>query len=306
MTCIHTHASCTGVTCSILGTPWVKFFDYALLSDDIIITDPVIAKSYLEVIEECKFTKSKEKSFISTMSALEFAKNRSFAINNSSDDGCSGRQTQFNYFNTPSIPLFCQPIKTGFFPSSSSSDNFKGSVLLGLRSEHTMASQSSQPQSVHEFTVKDARGTDVDLSIYKGKVLLIVNVASQCGLTNSNYTELTKLYEKYKDQGLEILAFPCNQFGAQEPGSNEEIQQFACTRFKAEYPIFDKVDVNGSNTTPIYKFLKSSKGGLFGDDIKWNFSKFLVNKEGHVVDRYAPTTSPLSIEKDIKKLLGNA
>ncbi|CAK9184609.1 unnamed protein product [Ilex paraguariensis] len=153
---------------------------------------------------------------------------------------------------------------------------------------------------------KDARGTDVDLSIYKGKVLLIVNVASQCGLTNSNYTELTKLYEKYKDQGLEILAFPCNQFGAQEPGSNEEIQQFACTRFKAEYPIFDKVDVNGSNTTPIYKFLKSSKGGLFGDDIKWNFSKFLVNKEGHVVDRYAPTTSPLSIEKDIKKLLGNA
>ncbi|CAI9771776.1 unnamed protein product [Fraxinus pennsylvanica] len=169
-----------------------------------------------------------------------------------------------------------------------------------------MASNSTKPQSVHSFTVKDAKGNDVDLSIYEGKVLLIVNVASQCGLTNSNYKELTKLYEKYKDQGLEILAFPCNQFGSQEPGTNEEIQQFACTRFKAEYPIFDKVDVNGSNAAPLYKFLKSSKGGFLGDSIKWNFSKFLVDKEGCVVDRYAPTTSPLSIEKDIKKLLEKA
>ncbi|AQK54126.1 putative phospholipid hydroperoxide glutathione peroxidase 6, mitochondrial [Zea mays] len=169
----------------------------------------------------------------------------------------------------------------------------------------SMAAASSAT-SVHDFTVKDASGKDVDLSTYKGKVLLIVNVASQCGLTNSNYTELSQLYEKYKDQGFEILAFPCNQFGGQEPGTNEEIVQFACTRFKAEYPIFDKVDVNGDNTAPIYKFLKSSKGSLFGDNIKWNFSKFLVDKEGHVVERYAPTTSPLSIEKDIKKLLGSS
>ncbi|KAL6634881.1 hypothetical protein ACP70R_027552 [Stipagrostis hirtigluma subsp. patula] len=169
----------------------------------------------------------------------------------------------------------------------------------------SMAAASSAA-SVHDFTVKDASGKDVDLSTYKGKVLLIVNVASQCGLTNSNYTELSQLYEKYKDQGFEILAFPCNQFGGQEPGTNEEIVQFACTRFKAEYPIFDKVDVNGDNTAPIYKFLKSSKGGLFGDNIKWNFSKFLVDKEGRVVERYAPTTSPLSIEKDIKKLLGSS
>ncbi|KAK1374395.1 Glutathione peroxidase [Heracleum sosnowskyi] len=169
-----------------------------------------------------------------------------------------------------------------------------------------MASQSSNPQSVHDFTVKDAKGNEVELSKYKGKVLLIVNVASQCGLTNSNYTELAQLYEKYKNQGLEILAFPCNQFGAQEPGTNEEIVEFACTRFKAEYPIFDKVDVNGSNAAPVYKYLKSSKGGLFGDGIKWNFSKFLVDKDGNVVDRYAPTTSPLSIEKDVKKLLGIA
>ncbi|PKA52160.1 putative phospholipid hydroperoxide glutathione peroxidase [Apostasia shenzhenica] len=168
-----------------------------------------------------------------------------------------------------------------------------------------MSTEASQAaRSVHDFTVKDAAENDVDLSIYKGKVLLIVNVASQCGLTNSNYTEMSELYEKYKDKGLEILAFPCNQFGAEEPGSNEEIVEFACTRFKAEYPIFDKIDVNGENAAPIYKFLKSSKGGLFGDKIKWNFTKFLVDKEGKVVDRYAPTTSPLSIEKDIKRLLG--
>ncbi|CAH2071243.1 unnamed protein product [Thlaspi arvense] len=171
------------------------------------------------------------------------------------------------------------------------------------RSEHSMAA-SSEPKSIYDFTVKDAKGSDVDLSTYKGKVLLIVNVASQCGLTNSNYTELAQLYQKYKDHGFEILAFPCNQFGNQEPGSNEEILQFACTRFKAEYPIFDKVDVNGDKAAPIYKFLKSSKGGIFGDGIKWNFAKFLIDKEGNVVDRYAPTTSPLSIEKDLKKLLG--
>ncbi|KAF9685817.1 hypothetical protein SADUNF_Sadunf03G0093400 [Salix dunnii] len=194
-------------------------------------------------------------------------------------------------------------------PLSLLSQSIKARVsrpLLGsVRLNHSMASQSS-PQSVHDFTVKDARGNDVDLSIYKGKVLLIVNVASQCGLTDSNYTELTQLYEKYKNQGFEILAFPCNQFGSQEPGSSEEIVEFACTRFKAEYPIFDKVEVNGNNAAPIYKFLKSSKGGLFGDNIKWNFSKFLVDKDGNVVERHAPTTSPLSIEKHVKKLLGIA
>uniref|UniRef100_A0A0D6QRJ9 Glutathione peroxidase n=1 Tax=Araucaria cunninghamii TaxID=56994 RepID=A0A0D6QRJ9_ARACU len=170
-----------------------------------------------------------------------------------------------------------------------------------------MAANSSEgPRTVHDFTVKDIRGSDVDLSIYKGKVLLIVNVASQCGLTTSNYEEMNELYTKYKDQGLEILAFPCNQFAGQEPGDNEQIAEVACTRFKAEFPIFDKVEVNGSNAAPIYKFLKSSKGGLFGDGIKWNFTKFLVDKDGNVVERYAPTTSPLKIEKDIKKLLGVA
>ncbi|KAJ0048141.1 hypothetical protein Pint_15192 [Pistacia integerrima] len=249
--------------------------------------------------------------------------------------------------------LICRQSKPLSFVFPSNQRAVSKPVLFTLRSDHTMASQSKT--SVHDFTVKDARGNDVDLSTYKGKVLLIVNVASQwyenifidfhfrsnIGLTNSNYTELSQLYQKYKDQGLEILAFPCNQFGAQEPGNNEQILEFACTRFKAEYPIFDKagyqrkrkghfnvfcyfgsevetyvyrirfslmkqVDVNGDNAAPIYKFLKSSKGGLFGDSIKWNFSKFLVDKEGKVVERYAPTTSPLSIEKDVKKLLAVA
>ncbi|CAM8994688.1 unnamed protein product [Rhodiola kirilowii] len=159
------------------------------------------------------------------------------------------------------------------------------------------------PSSIYDFTVKDIRGNDVSLGEYKGKVLLIVNVASQCGLTSSNYKELNVIYEKYKNQGLEILAFPCNQFGGQEPGSNEDIQEVACTRFKAEFPIFDKVEVNGKNATPLYKFLKSQKGGYFGDGIKWNFTKFLVDKNGKVVERYAPTTSPLKIEKDIQNLL---
>ncbi|XP_058094090.1 probable glutathione peroxidase 2 [Magnolia sinica] len=160
------------------------------------------------------------------------------------------------------------------------------------------------PKSIYDFTVKDIRGNDVSLSSYSGKVLLIVNVASKCGLTHSNYKELNILYENYKNKGFEILAFPCNQFLSQEPGSNEEIQETACTMFKAEFPIFDKVEVNGKNTAPFYNFLKAQKGGLFGDGIKWNFTKFLVDKDGNVVERYAPTTSPLKIEKDIKKLLG--
>ncbi|XP_010261610.1 PREDICTED: probable glutathione peroxidase 2 isoform X2 [Nelumbo nucifera] len=160
------------------------------------------------------------------------------------------------------------------------------------------------PNSIYDFTVKDIRGNDVSLSTYRGKVLLIVNVASKCGLTDSNYKELNILYEKYKNQGLEILAFPCNQFAGQEPGNNDEIQEFACTIYKAEFPIFDKVEVNGNNVSPIYTFLKSQKGGILGNRIKWNFTKFLVDKDGNVVERYAPITSPLKIEKDIQNLLG--
>ncbi|KAJ4712109.1 Glutathione peroxidase [Melia azedarach] len=159
-------------------------------------------------------------------------------------------------------------------------------------------------QSIYDLTVKDAKGNDVSLSSYKGKVLLIVNVASECVFTGPNYTELNQLYAKYKDQGLEILAFPCNQFGGQEPGSNEHILEVACTRFKAEFPIFGKIDVNGENTSPVYKILKAGNWTMFEDNIQWNFGKFLVDRNGKVYDRYYPSTSPLSIEHDIKKLLG--
>ncbi|KAK4370684.1 hypothetical protein RND71_010159 [Anisodus tanguticus] len=170
--------------------------------------------------------------------------------------------------------------------------------------QKTMA--EGAPKSLYEFTVKDILGSEVPLSNYRGKVLLIVNVASKCGLTDSNYKELNVLYEKYKDQGFEILAFPCNQFLWQEPGTNEEIQQTVCTRFKAEFPVFEKVDVNGDKAAPLYKFLKSEKGGFLGNAIKWNFTKFLVNKEGKVVERYAPKTPPLQFEKDIQNLLGSS
>ncbi|KAF9681328.1 hypothetical protein SADUNF_Sadunf06G0214600 [Salix dunnii] len=166
-----------------------------------------------------------------------------------------------------------------------------------------VSARAATEKSIHDFTVKDIDGKDVALSKFKGKVLLIVNVASKCGLTSSNYSELTHVYEKYKTQGFEILAFPCNQFGGQEPGSNPEIKQFACTKYKAEFPIFDKVDVNGPSTAPVYQFLKSSAGGFLGDLIKWNFEKFLVDKNGKVVERYQPTTSPFQLEKDIQKLL---
>ncbi|GMH28874.1 hypothetical protein Nepgr_030717 [Nepenthes gracilis] len=161
-------------------------------------------------------------------------------------------------------------------------------------------------KSVHDFVVKDTSGNDVDLSQYKGKVLLIVNVASKCGMTNSNYSELNQLYEKYKDQGLEILAFPCNQFGEEEPGSNDQILDFVCTRFGSKFPIFGKIEVNGATASPLYKFLKLGKWGIFSDDIQWNFAKFLVDRDGRVTDRYYPTTAPLGMEYDIKKLLGAA
>lgn len=166
------------------------------------------------------------------------------------------------------------------------------------------ASPSVPQKSIHQFTVKDSKGKDVDLSIYNGKVLLVVNVASKCSFTNSNYTQLTELYNKYNDKGFEVLAFPCNQFLNQEPGTSEEAQQFACIRFKAEYPIFQKVQVNGPDTAPVYQFLKSSKGGFLGSSIKWNFTKFLIDKEGKVIKRYGSTTAPLAIEADIQKALG--
>ncbi|PON68657.1 Glutathione peroxidase [Trema orientale] len=206
-------------------------------------------------------------------------------------------------FSVPSAKLSIGSSKSAFFRSGFflQSSNFPG-IFVKSRFSGVYA-RAATDKTLYDFTVKDIDGKETPLSKFKGKVLLIVNVASKCGLTTGNYSELSHLYEKYKTQGFEILAFPCNQFGGQEPGSNPEIKQFACTRFKAEFPIFDKVDVNGPNTAPVYQFLKSSAGGFLGDVIKWNFEKFLVDKNGKVVERYAPTTSPFQIEKDIQKLL---
>ncbi|KAL9233932.1 hypothetical protein vseg_008864 [Gypsophila vaccaria] len=220
------------------------------------------------------------------------------------------------YFPTPSLIVHSISRKFQFGSSTSSFlhngyslnlSNVSGvSPVKPLNFSAGVSARAATDKTVHDYTVKDIDGKEVPLSNFKGKVLLIVNVASKCGLTSSNYTELSHVYEKYKPQGFEILAFPCNQFGGQEPGSNPEIKNFACTKFKAEFPIFDKVDVNGPNTAPVYQFLKSSAGGFLGDLIKWNFEKFLVDKNGKVVERYPPTTSPLQIEKDIQKLLAAA
>lgn len=157
-------------------------------------------------------------------------------------------------------------------------------------------------KSVFDFTVKDINGQDVSLDQYKGKFLLIVNVASKCGFT-PQYTGLEQLFEELKDNVV-VLGFPCNQFGAQEPGDAEEIKNFCSLTYDVKFPLFQKVDVNGTNAAPLYQFLKSEKPGLLGTEaIKWNFTKFLVNREGHVVKRYAPTDKPEDIKKDLSKML---
>ena len=155
---------------------------------------------------------------------------------------------------------------------------------------------------IYDFTAKTIEGTDKPLTDYKGKILLVVNVASKCGFTKQ-YSGLESLYKKYKDKGVEILAFPCNQFGSQEPGTSEDIKEFCSVNFGVSFQLFEKVDVNGDNAHPIYKYLTKAKGGIITDAIKWNFTKFLIDREGNVVDRFAPQTTPESIEKEIEKLL---
>ena len=155
----------------------------------------------------------------------------------------------------------------------------------------------------HDFTVEDIGGEPVNLDRYKGKVVLVVNTASKCGFT-PQYKGLEALYRKYKDQGLEVLGFPCNQFGAQEPGSEQEIATFCETNYDVTFPMFRKVDVNGESAAPVYKFLKSAKPGLLGTEaIKWNFTKFLVDRSGKVIERFAPNDTPESIERNVAKAL---
>ncbi|MEJ5188452.1 MAG: glutathione peroxidase [Breznakiellaceae bacterium] len=154
----------------------------------------------------------------------------------------------------------------------------------------------------YNLTALTNKGTPLSLSQYKGKVLLIVNTASKCGFT-PQYKGLQRLYEKYRDRGFEILAFPCDQFAHQEPGNNEEIAQFCQTNFGVTFPLMSKIEVNGPNTHPVFAWLKKKAPGLIGKSIKWNFTKFLISRDGTKVTRYAPTVEPATIESDIEKAL---
>lgn len=164
-------------------------------------------------------------------------------------------------------------------------------LLAALLLLQTVAARAG---TIHDINVKDIDGKDTALNAYKGKVLLIVNVASKCGLT-PQYKALEALQQKYKDKGLTVLGFPCNQFGGQEPGTNEEIKQFCSTKYSVTFPLFDKIEVNGEKRHPLYVAL-AGKESPFPDDIKWNFNKFLIGKDGKILKRFEPRTTPDSPE----------
>lgn len=159
--------------------------------------------------------------------------------------------------------------------------------------------------SIYNLTAKDKNGNDIHLSDYKGKVLLVVNTATGCGFT-PQYSGLQDLYKKYKDKGFEILDFPCNQFANQAPGTAEEIGNFCTGRFGITFTQFEKIDVNGENESPVFTWLKQQKSGVGGSNIKWNFTKFLIGKDGEVVARYAPTKTPAALDKEIARQIGES
>ena len=161
---------------------------------------------------------------------------------------------------------------------------------------------SEVKMNIYDFCVKTRLGKDVSLKDYEGKVLLIVNTATGCGFT-PQYTGLQELYNKYKDKGFEILDFPCNQFANQAPGSDDDIHTFCTGRFGITFPQFGKIDVNGKNEDPLYTYLKKQKGGFCTSKIKWNFTKFLVGRDGTVLKRFAPTVTPAKIDKFVAKAM---
>lgn len=156
--------------------------------------------------------------------------------------------------------------------------------------------------SLYDFFARNMYGEEISMKEYKGKVVLVVNTASKCGLT-PQFKDLEELYKEYNSKGFEILGFPCNQFANQDSGSNEEINQFCQLNYGVTFSMFEKIDVKGVNTHPLYEYLKNQAKGIFSKEIKWNFTKFLIDSNGRVVKRYAPTTSPSKIKKDIEKLL---
>nr|2WGR_A Chain A, GLUTATHIONE PEROXIDASE [Schistosoma mansoni] len=166
-----------------------------------------------------------------------------------------------------------------------------------------MSSSHKSWNSIYEFTVKDINGVDVSLEKYRGHVCLIVNVACKSGATDKNYRQLQEMHTRLVGKGLRILAFPCNQFGGQEPWAEAEIKKFVTEKYGVQFDMFSKIKVNGSDADDLYKFLKSRQHGTLTNNIKWNFSKFLVDRQGQPVKRYSPTTAPYDIEGDIMELL---
>lgn len=154
----------------------------------------------------------------------------------------------------------------------------------------------------YEFQAQKLNGEVVSMEAFKGKTVVVVNTASKCGLT-PQYEGLEQLYQDYKDEGLVVLGFPCNQFGKQEPGGSEEIEEFCQINYGVSFPMFEKIDVNGDNAHPIFKYLKSELGGFLGNNIKWNFTKFVIDKNGQPIKRFAPTTKPSKMLGTIKKVL---
>jgi glutathione peroxidase len=178
-------------------------------------------------------------------------------------------------------------------------------LMLCSLSSVSCTAQSEQlgsGQTIYAFSVQTIDGAEKSLAEYRGSVVLIVNVASKCGFT-PQYKGLQELYDKYKNRGFVVLGFPCNQFLSQEPGTNDEIKHFCSINYGVTFPMFDKIDVNGGTAHPLYKYLTSAKGGFITDSIKWNFTKFLVDRKDAVVKRYPPQTAPKDIEDDIKQYL---
>lgn len=170
--------------------------------------------------------------------------------------------------------------------------------------DETRSDETQTEKTLHDFTATTLDGREQSLEEYAGKVALVVNTASKCGLT-PQYEGLEKLYEQYADEGLVVLGFPCNQFGGQEPGDAEEIGAFCQKNYGVSFPMFAKVDVNGENAHPVFQWLRREKGGVLGDKIKWNFTKFLVGRDGRVIKRYAPQTTPDKLVDDIEAALGS-
>jgi glutathione peroxidase len=188
---------------------------------------------------------------------------------------------------------------------------YKTIILAAVSLLITLSTYAQKPnnevgmneKSIYDFKVKSIDGNEIKMEDYKGKVLLIVNVASQCGFT-PQYEGLERLCQKYKEQGFVVLGFPCNQFAGQEPGTDAEIKNFCSTKYNVTFPMFSKIEVNGDNTNPLYVYLKQKAPGVLSTkDIKWNFTKFLIDKNGNVVERFAPATTPDAIDEHIAKLL---